>query len=98
MDFLGNGASQLPLSSFEKGKLKIAAHVREELDRAGIRFESLRCKSGGTQTHRDTARVTVTVHGHAAHVDLNAQEVEECELLVLGDTWRKIAGFIERLK
>jgi len=92
------GASQLPLTSFEKGKLKIAAHVREELDRAGIGFESIRCRSGGTQTHRDTARVTVTVDGHSMHLDLNAHEVEECELLVMGDTWRKIAGFIERLK
>ena len=88
----------MPLTSFEKGKLKIAAHVREELDRAGIGFESIRCRSGGTQTHRDTSRVTVTVDGHSMHLDLNAHEVEECELLVMGDTWRKIAGFIERLK
>jgi hypothetical protein len=87
----------LPISAFEKGKLKIAAHIREELDRAGIRFESIHCKSGGIQTHRDTARVIVTVDGKPWHVDLNAREVEECESIVAGDTWRKIAGFIERI-
>jgi hypothetical protein len=93
-----NGASQLPLTSFEKGKLKIAAHVREELELAGIPFEAIRCKSGGTQTHRDTARVSVTVDGNSMHVDLNAHEVEECEAIVFGETWRKIATLIERHK
>jgi hypothetical protein len=88
----------LPLSSFDKGKLKIAAHVREELDRAGIGFESIRCKSGGTQTHPDTARLTVTVAGEPIHVDLQAAEVEECEAMVVGEAWHKIAGFIKRLR
>jgi hypothetical protein len=88
----------LSLSPFEKGKLKIAAHVREELDRAGIGFESIRCKSGGTQTHPDTARLTVTVDGKPIHVDLQADEVEECEAMVVGEAWHKIAGFIERLR
>jgi galactitol-specific phosphotransferase system IIB component len=88
----------MALTAFEKGKLKIAAHIREELDRAGIRFESIHCKSGGIQTHRDTARLIVTVDGKAEHIDLNAPEVEECESIVAGDTWRKIAGFIERFK
>jgi hypothetical protein len=88
----------LPLTSFEKGKLKIAAHVREELELAGISFESIRCKSGGTQTHRDTARVIITVNGNSTHLDLHADEVEECEAIVFGETWRKIAGLIERLK
>ena len=86
----------MALTAFEKGKLKIAAHIREELDRAGIRFESIHCKSGGIQTHRDTARLIVTVDGKAKHIDLTAPEVEECESIVAGDTWRKIAGFIER--
>ena len=88
----------MALTAFEKGKLKIAAHIREELDRAGIRFESIHCKSGGIQTHRDTARLIVIVDGAAKHIDLNAPEVEECESIVAGETWRKIAGFIERLR
>jgi hypothetical protein len=88
----------LPLSPFDKGKLKIAAHVREELDRAGIGFQSIQCKSGGTQTHPGTARLTVTVGGTPMHVDLNADEVEDCESIVVGDAWYKIAAFIERLR
>ena len=88
----------MSLSSFEKGKLKIAAHVREELDRAGIGFESIKCKSGGTQTHPDTARLTVTVDGNPITMDLKAAEVEECESMVVGEAWHKIAGFIRRLR
>jgi hypothetical protein len=88
----------LSLSSFEKGKLKIAAHVREELERAGIGFESIKCKSGGTQTHPDTARLTVTVDGNPMTMDLKAGEVEECESMVVGEAWHKIAGFIQRLR
>ena len=88
----------MPLSAFEKGKLKIAAHVREELDRARIPFESIHCKSGGIQTHRDTARLIVTVAGRAMHIDLNTQEVEECESIVAGDTWRKLAAFVARIR
>jgi hypothetical protein len=88
----------LSLSSFAKGKLKIAAHVREELERAGIGFESIKCKSGGTQTHPDTARLTVTVDGNPITMDLKADEVEECESMVVGEAWHKIAGFIRRLR
>lgn len=88
----------MSLSSFEKGKLKIAAHVREELERAGIGFESIKCKSGGTQTHPDTARLTVTVDGNPMTMDLKAGEVEECESMVVGEAWHKIAGFIQRLR
>jgi hypothetical protein len=88
----------MALTPFEKGKLKIAAHIREELDREGIRFESIHCKSGGIQTHRDTARLIVIVDGSATHIDLSAPEVEECESIVAGDPWRRIARFIERLK
>jgi hypothetical protein len=88
----------MPLSPFERGKLKIAAHAREELERAGIQFDSIQCKSGGTQTHPDTARLTVTVNGNSAHMDLSTFEVEECELIVVGDAWYKIAAFIERLR
>jgi hypothetical protein len=88
----------MSLTSFDKGKLKIAAHVREELDRAGIRFQSIQCKSGGTQTHPHTARLTVTVNGNPTHIDLMAHEVEDCESIVAGEPWHKIAGFVERLR
>jgi hypothetical protein len=88
----------LPLTSFEKGRLKIAAHAREELERAAIAFESIQCKSGGTQIPRDIARLTVTANGTAEYVDLRADEVEECEAIVAGETWRKIAGLIDRLR
>ena len=88
----------MALTAFEKGKLKIAAHMREELERAGIPFQAIQCRSGGIQTHPDIARLIVTVNGQPIHVDLHAREVEDCELIVAGDTWRKIARFIERLK
>ena len=88
----------MPLSSFEKGRLKILAHVREELDRAGITAESIQCKSGGILTHADTARLIVTIDGTPIHMDLKAVEVEECESIVAGDTWRKIAGLVDRVK
>jgi len=88
----------LSLTPFERGKLKIAAHAREELDRAGIAFESIQCKSGGIQTHPDTARLTIAVAGTAAHVDFSTPEVEDCESIVAGDAWYKIAGLIDRLR
>jgi hypothetical protein len=87
----------LPLSSFELGKLKIAAHAREELERAGIAFEAIHCKSGGLHT-RDTARLVVTVAGMPRYVDLDAREVEECEAIVAGEAWYRIAGFLAQLK
>jgi hypothetical protein len=85
------------LSSFELGKLKIAAHVREELDRAGISAESIKCRSDGTQSSPGTARVTIVVNGIAVHLDLKTPEVEECELIVAGEPWHKIAALIGRL-
>ena len=88
----------MALSAFEIGKLKIAAHVREELDRAGISAESIRCKSGGTHTNRDTARIIVTIDGTVSYMELTAQHVEECESIVAGEAWHQIAGFIARLK
>jgi hypothetical protein len=87
----------LPLTSFELGKLKIAAHTREELDRAGVKFESIQCKSGGTQTHPDTARLIVTANGVSAHADFKTHEVEDCEAIVAGEVWRRIASLIEKL-
>jgi hypothetical protein len=88
----------VPLNAFEKGKLKIAAHVREELERAAIPFDDIRCQSGGLHTPRDTTRVSVTLAGESKHVDLKAGEVEECESIVVGEVWYKIASFIEQLK
>ncbi len=86
------------LSAFDLGKLKIAAHAREELERVGISFESIHCRSGGTATPERTARLVLTVNGTPAHVDLSAEEVEECEAIVAGETWRKIARLIEDLR
>lgn len=87
----------MPLSSFDLGKLKIAAHVREELERAAIPFESIHCKSGGLHS-RDTARLLVTVNGVPKYVDFDAREVEECEAIVAGEAWYRIADFVKRLK
>lgn len=88
----------MPLSAFEIGKLRIAAHVREELDRAGLAADSIKCKSGGTHTNNETARLIVTIEGAASYIDLTAQAVEDCEAIVAGETWHQIAAFIERLK
>jgi len=87
----------MALTSFELGKLKIAAHVREELDRAGIAAQSIQIKSGGIQTPPGTARLTIVVNGAPASLDLKAYEVEDCELIVAGETWHKIAALIGRL-
>jgi hypothetical protein len=88
----------MALTSFELGKLKIAAHVREELDRAGIAVQSIQIKSGGIQTPPGTARLTIVVNdGTSASLDLKANEVEACELIVVGEPWHKIAAFIRRL-
>jgi hypothetical protein len=87
----------MALTSFELGKLKLVAHVREELERAGVQAQSIRCKSGGIQTPPGIARLTVTANGTAATLDFTANEVEDCELIVAGETWHKIAAFIARL-
>jgi len=88
----------VPLSTYEIGKLRIVAHVREELDRAGISAESIRCKSGGTDFNRGITRLTITVDGTPRHVDLTASEVEDCEVIVAGAMWHKIAGLIDQLR
>ena len=87
----------MALTSFELGRLKIINHVREELDRAGIAAQSIQCKSGGIHTPPGTARLTIIVNGTPANLDLKANEVEDCELIVAGETWHKIAAFIGRL-
>lgn len=88
----------MSLTSFDLGKLKIAAHVREELERFGIAADSIQCKSGGMLSPPDIARLTVTVDGTSAHVDFRPEEVEDCEFIVAGDAWYKIAGLIDRLR
>jgi hypothetical protein len=88
----------VPLSSFEKGKLKIAAHMREELELARIPFDSIHCRSGSLHIPPGITRLLVTIDESPWHLDLNTLEVEDCELLVSGETWHKIAGFIEALK
>jgi hypothetical protein len=85
------------LTSFELGRLKIAGHVREELDRAGITAQSIQIKSGGIETPPSIARLTIVVDGTPANLDLQASEVEDCEFIVAGETWHKIAAFIGRL-
>jgi uncharacterized protein YraI len=87
----------MALTSFELGKLKIAGHVREELDRAGIAVQSIQVRSGGIETPPGTARLTIIVNGTPANLDLKAHEVEDCESIVAGETWYKIAAFIDRL-
>jgi hypothetical protein len=84
------------LTSFELGKLKIAGHVREELDRAAVAVESIHCRSGGVHTPPGTARLMVTVNGASAYIDFKADEVEDCDFIVAGETWRKIAAFISQ--
>ena len=88
----------MPLTSFERGKLKIAAHVREELELARIPFESIHCKSGSLHIPPGVVRLIVTVDERPSHLDLSTPEVEDCELLVAGESWHKIAKFIAGLK
>lgn len=88
----------MPLTSFEKGKLKIAAHVREELELARIPFESIHCKSGSLHFPPGIVRVIVTVDESPVHLDLTTAEAEDCEMLVTGETWHKIHRFIEGLR
>jgi len=88
----------VPLTSFEKGRLKIAAHVREELELARIPFKSIHCKSGSLHFPPGILRVLVTVDESPAHLDLSTAEAEDCELLVAGETWHKIRAFIEGLR
>jgi hypothetical protein len=87
----------LALTSFELGRLKIVGHVREELDRAGIAAQSIRCISGGIETRPGTARLTIVANGTSQSLDLKSHEVEDCESIVVGETWHKIAALIGRL-
>jgi hypothetical protein len=87
----------LALTSFDLGKLKIVGHVREELDRVGIVAQSIRCISGGIETPPGIARLTISACGTSVTLDLKALEVEDCESIVVGETWHKIGALIGRL-
>jgi hypothetical protein len=87
----------MALTSFELGRLKILGHVREELDRAGIEAQSIQCRTGGVQTPPGIARLMITVNGTRSTMDFTANEIEDCESIVVGETWHKIAAFIGRL-
>ena len=91
------GAIRMALTSFELGKLKIIAHVREELGRAGVTAQSIRLGSGGIHTPPGIARLTIIVNETAATLDFKWSEVEGCEFIVAGEIWHKIAAFINRL-
>jgi hypothetical protein len=88
----------LALTSFDLGKLKIAAHVREELDRVLISADQIQCKSGGLHTRPGVARLIITVGERVVHVDLEDDEVSGCESIVAGEVWYKIAGLIDELR
>jgi hypothetical protein len=87
----------LALTAFELGKLKIIGHVREELDRVDVTAQSIRCVAGGIETPPGMARLTIIVNGTSGTLDFKAHEVEDCEIIVAGETWHKIAGLISRL-
>ncbi len=87
----------MALTAFRLGKLKIAGHLREELDRAGIKAQSIDCRSGGLHLLPGTARITIVIAGVPSHLDLKTPEVEACESIVAGETWYKIAAFIKSL-
>ncbi len=84
----------MALTSFDIGKLKIAAHVREELDLAGLAFEGIRCKSGDLHTRPGSALLQITIAGITRHIDLSREEVEGCQSIVAGEVWYKIADLI----
>jgi hypothetical protein len=86
----------MALTTFELGRLKLINHVREELNLAGIEAESIQCRSGGLETPPSIARLTIVANGTADTLDFTATEIEDCEFIVVGETWRKIAAFIRR--
>ena len=89
---------RVALTKFQLGKLRIAAHLREELDRAGVAAESIQCVSDGVHLPFGHARLTITVNGTSSHLDLATHEVEDCAVLVAGEPWRKMAALIAQLE
>lgn len=84
------------LNSFELGRLKLINHVREELNLAGIEAESIQCRSGGLETPPGIARLAIVANGTTDTLDFTATEIEDCEFIVAGETWRKVDAFIRR--
>ena len=84
----------MPLTSFDIGKLKIAAHAREELDLAGLVFEAIRCKSGDLHTRPNTAQLQIVIGGVTRNLELTRDEVESCQAIVAGEVWYKISHLI----
>jgi hypothetical protein len=80
------------------GRLKLIGHVREELDRLGIEAESIQCRSGGLETAPGIARLTIVATGSAASLDFTVGEIEDCEMIVAGEIWYKIAALIENIE
>ena len=62
-----------------------------------LKLNSIECKSGGLQTPPGVARLTIVVNATPATLDFTSTEIEECESIVAGDPWHKIAAFIGRL-
>jgi hypothetical protein len=87
----------LALTAFDIGKLKIAAHVREELDLAGLASDAIRCKSGDLHTRPGNALLEITIRGVTGQLDLSREEVEGCQSIVAGEVWYKIARLINDL-
>ena len=87
----------MTLTSFELGRLKLLAHVREEFNRAGIEAQSIQCKSRGLHTPHGITRLTIIVNATPSALDFTSSEIEECEFIVAGEPWHKIAAFIARL-
>src|ERR1700723_3478900 len=51
----------------------------------------------GIETPPGIARLTILANGTLETLDLKAHEVEDCESIVVGETWHKIAALIGRL-
>ena len=61
------------------------------------RLNPFTVKSGDIQTPRDITRLTIVVNETPAILDFKPVEVEECESIVAGETWHKIAAFLKGL-
>jgi hypothetical protein len=87
----------MALTKFELGRLKLLAHIREELDRAGIEAQSIKCKSDGLHTPNGITRLSIIIDTTTATLDFTSDEIEECEFIVAGEPWYKVAEFVAQL-
>jgi hypothetical protein len=88
----------MTLSLLERGRLRIIAHAREELEIAGLPSQSIQCKYGGTLTPPGVVRLLISAGAKSGHADFTFDEVEECEHIVAGEIWYRISALIEKLK